>query len=165
MRRVWWMTYAATWCSTRRREPHFRSVITVFSALSTMKIAAIAAPGDRPGPFSAMAVRPRPLANSVLKTFLLVFGTNIQDPLSTCLNWPPQTDVHLAGHLLWERSWRKRRRVSVLSASQRKFVAGRGDLEGHQCRGIALGISLTCSPGRHQPLAGRSSANSALTAE
>ena len=39
-----------------------------------MKIAAIAAPGDRPGPFSAMAVRPRPLANSVVK-ILAAAGT------------------------------------------------------------------------------------------
>ena len=47
-----------------RQQHSVLSVDTVFSALSTMKIAAIAA---RPGPFSAMAVRPRPLANSVLK--------------------------------------------------------------------------------------------------
>ena len=50
-----------------RQQHNVLSVDSVFSALSTMKIAAIAAPGDRPGPFSAMAVRPRPLANSVLK--------------------------------------------------------------------------------------------------
>ena len=50
-----------------RQQHNVLSVNTVFSALSAMKIAAIAAPGDRPGPFSAMAVRPRPLASSVLK--------------------------------------------------------------------------------------------------
>ena len=57
-----------------------------------------------------------------------LIACHTQDPLSTYLDRLPQRGVHLAGHPLWERSWRKRPQISVLSASQRKFVAGRGDL-------------------------------------